>query len=367
MNIPFLDLGRAHRALREEILAALAATYDASRFCLGRDVEAFERAFAAASGARDAVGVNNGTSALHLAARALDLGPGDEVIVPAFTFIASAWTASHVGATPVFADIEPHTFTLDPADVAARITRHTKAIVAVHLFGQAARMDELLALAEKHRLIVIEDCAQAHLTTYRGRPVGLLGDAGTFSFYPTKNLGGIGEGGAVISRRTEITERIRLLRAHGMAVRYRHDEIGYNHRMEGLQAAALNVKLKHLHAWTERRREIAHRYITGIQLTDLELPPVPEYGESVYHQFTVRHPRRDDLREHLTENGVGTDTIYPYPLHLQPCYAHLGYQPGSLPFAEACARTVLSLPIFPELTEAEIDHVIASVNRFSRP
>jgi dTDP-4-amino-4,6-dideoxygalactose transaminase len=364
MNVPFLDLGRSHRELRAEILAALAATYDANRFCLGRDVEQFEQTFAAACGATDCIAVNNGTSALHLLARALHLGPGDEVIVPAFTFIASAWTASYVGATPVFADIERDTFTLDPKDVAARITPRTKAIVIVHLFGQAAKMDELLALAAKHKLAVIEDCAQSHLATYRGQPVGLLGDGGTFSFYPTKNLGACGEGGAVISRRPEILQHVKLMRVHGMAVRYRHDDVGYNFRMEGFQGAVLNVKLPHLLAWTERRRAIARRYRAGIKLADLASPPVPEYGESVYHQFTIRHPRRDALREHLAKSGVGTDTIYPIPLHLQPCYAGAGQKAGSLPAAEECGRTVLSLPIFPELTDAEVDHVIAAVNRF---
>jgi dTDP-4-amino-4,6-dideoxygalactose transaminase len=364
MKVPFLDLNRPHQALRAEILAALAATYDANRFCLGKDVDEFERAFATACGASDSVGVSNGTTALHLVARALDLGPGDEIIVPAFTFIASAWTASYVGARPVFADIEPATFCLDPQHVAALITPRTKAIVVVHLFGQSAPMDELLAIAAKAKIPVIEDCAQSHLATYRGRPVGLLGDAGTFSFYPTKNLGGCGEGGAIISRRPEILASARLLRAHGMAVRYRHDEVGYNYRMEGFQGAALGVKLRHLHAWTERRRAIARRYRAEIRLADCALPTVPEWGESVYHQFTVRHPRRDALREHLTKSGVGTDTIYPIPLHLQPVYANLGYKAGDLPRAEACAQTVLSLPIFPELTEAEVNHVIASVNAF---
>jgi len=364
MKVPFLDLTRPHQALRTEILAAIAAAYDANRFCLGKDVEDFERAFAAASGASDSVGVSNGTTALHLVARALGLGPGDEVIVPAFTFIASAWTASYVGARPVFADIDPATFCLDPEHVASLLTPRTKAIVVVHLFGQAAPMDELLAIAARAKVAVIEDCAQAHLATYRGRPVGLLGDAGTFSFYPTKNLGGCGEGGAIVSRRPEITASARLLRAHGMAVRYRHDEVGYNYRMEGFQGAALGVKLRHLSAWTERRRAIARRYRAGITLADCALPATPAWGESVHHQFTIRHPRRDALREHLTARGVGTDTIYPIPLHLQPVYAELGYKPGSLPRAEACAQTVLSLPIFPELTEAEIDHVIASVNAF---
>ncbi|BET68567.1 DegT/DnrJ/EryC1/StrS family aminotransferase [Opitutales bacterium ASA1] len=364
MNVPFLDLSRQHKALRDEVLAALAATYDANRFCLGRDVEDFERAFAAASGASDCVGVNNGTTALHLVARALEIGPGDEVIVPAFTFIASAWTASYVGARPVFADIDLETFTLDPAQLDALVTPRTRAIVVVHLFGQPARMDEILAVAAKHRLPVIEDCAQAHLASYRGRPVGTMGDAGTFSFYPTKNLGACGEGGAIVSRRPEILAASRLMRVHGSNVRYRHDTVGYNYRMEGFQAAALNVKLGHLQAWTARRREIARRYSAGIRLADTAIPVVLEIGESVYHQYTIRHPRRDALREHLARLGVGTDLIYPAPLHLQPCYAELGYAPGSVPVAEEAARTVLSLPIFAELTDAEIDHVVAAVNSF---
>ncbi|MGH8019707.1 MAG: DegT/DnrJ/EryC1/StrS family aminotransferase [Opitutaceae bacterium] len=364
MNVPFLDLSRQHQALREDILAALAATYDANRFCLGRDVEEFERAFAAASGAGDCVGVNNGTTALHLVARALGIGPGDEVIVPAFTFIASAWTASHAGARPVFADIELDSFTLDPAKLEPLITPRTRAIVVVHLFGQPARMAEILAVAGRHRIPVIEDCAQSHLATCQGQPVGTIGDAGTFSFYPTKNLGACGEGGAIISTRPEILKASRLMRVHGSSVRYRHDEVGYNYRMEGFQAAALNVKLRHLPAWTARRREIARRYAAGIRLADTTTPVVPDLGESVYHQYTIRHPRRDALREHLTRQGVGADLIYPIPLHLQPCYGELGHQPGSIPMAEEAARTVLSLPIFPELTEKEIDHVIASVNGF---
>ncbi len=364
MNVPFLDLGRQHRALREDILAALAATYDANRFCLGRDVEDFERDFARASGATDCLGVSNGTTALQLVAHALGIGPGDEVIVPAFTFIASAWTASHVGARPVFADIEAASFTLDPAAIEPLLSSRTRAIVVVHLFGQPAAMDGIVALAARRGVAVIEDCAQAHLATHRGRPVGLIGDAGTFSFYPTKNLGACGEGGAIVSRRPEVLDRARLLRVHGSSVRYRHDAVGFNHRMEGFQAAALNVKLRRLREWTERRRVIARRYREGIRLVDTVLPAVLPTGESVHHQFTIRHPRRDALRAHLADRGVGTDLIYPSPLHLQPCFAELGYSEGALPVAEAAARTVLSLPIFPELTEAEIDHVIASVNAF---
>lgn len=364
MKVPFLDLSRAHQALREEILAAIAATYDGSRFCLGADVEAFEREFAAASGAADAVGVNNGTSALHLMARALNLGPGDEVVVPAFTFIASAWTASYVGAKPVFCDVDPRTFAATADTIAAALTPSSKAIVVVHLFGLSADMDPILELAAQRGLPVIEDCAQAHLATYKGRPVGLMGAGGTFSFYPTKNLGGCGEGGAVISKDPEVLKTTRLLRVHGSAVRYRHDAIGYNYRMEGFQAAALRVKLKHLNDWTRRRREIAARYREGIKLTGTVLPAPAPWGDSVYHQFTLLHPRRDALRAHLAENGVGTDLIYPAPIHRQPCYADLGYEEGALPVAESVCRNCLSLPIFPELTEAEIDHVIATVNSF---
>jgi dTDP-4-amino-4,6-dideoxygalactose transaminase len=364
MKVPFLDLAQAHGPLREEILSAWAATLDGNRFCLGRDVEEFERAFALASGAAEAVGVDNGTSALHLAALALGLGPGDDVVVPAFTFIATAWAASYVGARPVFADIDPAHYCVTAETIRAALTPRTRAIVVVHLFGQPAPMEEILALAAERGLKVIEDCAQAHLARYREQPVGLLGDTGTFSFYPTKNLGGCGEGGALIARDPAVLRLARVLRVHGSERRYFHDHVGYNYRMEGLQAAALNVKLKHLAHWTERRRAIAARYRAGLKLTDLFVPQPPAWGASVYHQFTVRHPRRDALREHLTQAGIGTDLIYPMPLHRQPCYAALNYAPGSLPRAEETCATCLSLPIFPELTDAQVDHVIATVNAF---
>ncbi len=334
MKVPFLDLTLQHQPLRDEILAAWAATLDGNRFCLGRDVEEFEKAFAAACGATDSVGVDNGTSALHLVSMALGLGPDDDVIVPAFTFIASAWTATYVGARPVFADIDPKHYCVTADTIRAVLTPKTKAIVVVHLFGQPAPMDDILALAAERGLKVIEDCAQAHLAQYRGRPVGLLGDAGTFSFYPTKNLGGCGEGGAVISKHADVLKRVRTLRVHGSDRRYYHDYVGGNFRMEGLQAGALSVKLKHLAKWTGRRRAIAARYRAGLKLAGLMVPQVPEWGEAVYHQFTVTHSRRDALREQLTKAEIGTDLIYPMPLHLQPCYAALGYKPGSIPQAE---------------------------------
>jgi len=364
MKVPFLDLTLQHQPLRDEILAAWAATLDGNRFCLGRDVEEFEKSFAVACGATDSVGVDNGTSALHLASMALGLGPGDDVIVPAFTFIASAWTATYVGARPVFADIDPKHYCVTADTIRAVLTPKTKAIVVVHIFGQSAPMDEILALAAERGLKVIEDCAQAHLAQYRGRPVGLLGDAGTFSFYPTKNLGGCGEGGAVISKHADVLKRVRTLRVHGSDRRYYHDYVGGNFRMEGLQAGALSVKLKHLAKWTARRRAIAARYRAGLKLAGLAVPQVPEWGEAVFHQFTVTHPRRDALREHLTKAEIGTDLIYPMPLHLQPCYAALGYKSGSMPQAERVCANCLSLPIFPELTDAQADHVIATINAF---
>jgi dTDP-4-amino-4,6-dideoxygalactose transaminase len=364
MKVPFIDLAPQHRALRDDALAALAATYDASRFCLGKDVEDFERNFGATLGYPGVVCMNSGTAPLHVACMVAGFGPGDEVVVPAFTFIASAWGPAYVGARPVFADIEDGTFNLDPASLEAAITPRTKGVVVVHLYGLPARMDELLAVARRHRLFVIEDCAQAVGAHYRGAPVGLLGDAGTFSFYPTKNLGGCGEGGAFVSRRQDVAAQARLVRVHGMERRYHHRIMGGNFRMDGFQGALLNVKLPHLASWTARRRAIAHRYFNGIRLEGAALPQAPNYGASVYHQFTITHPRRDALREHLSALGVGTDLIYPVPLHLQQCFASLGYGRGSFPVAERTADTCVSLPIFPELTDEQVGYVVDAVNSF---
>jgi dTDP-4-amino-4,6-dideoxygalactose transaminase len=364
MKVPFLDLSLQHKALREQALAALAATYDANRFCLGKDVEEFEKNFAAALGHPKALALNSGTSPLHIACMIAGFGPGDEVIVPPFTFISSAWGISYVGATPRFCDIEEGTFNLDPAKLEAAITPRTKGIIVVHLFGQPARMDEIMTIARKHRLFVIEDCAQAVAAKYKDVPVGSIGDVGTFSFYPTKNLGGCGEGGAMVAKDDAVLTRARHIRVHGSDRRYYHDIIGGNFRMDGFQGALLNVKLPHLPTWTARRQTIAQRYLSEIRLADVVLPTQPDYGRSVFHQFTIRHPRRDALREHLTKHEVGTDLIYPVPLHLQKCYAHLGQGEGSFPVAETAARTCVSLPIFPELTDDQVTHVIRSINAF---
>jgi dTDP-4-amino-4,6-dideoxygalactose transaminase len=364
MKVPFLDLSLQHRALREPALAALAATYDATRFCLGKDVEDFEQAFSTTLGYPKILGMNSGTAPLHVACMIAGFGPGDEVLTTPFTFISSAWGINYVGATPVFADIEEDTFNLDPARLEAAITPRTKGMIIVHLFGQPARMDEIMAVAKKHHLFVIEDCAQAVGAHYRDTPVGLIGDVGTFSFYPTKNLGGCGEGGAFVSRRAEVQTKARHIRVHGSDRRYYHDIVGGNFRMDGFQGALLNVKLPHLAAWTARRQAIAAHYLSGIKLADIRLPGQPSYGKSVFHQFTIRHPRRDALREHLTKHEIGTDLIYPVPLHLQKCYANLGRGKGSFPVAEHTAETCVSLPIFPELTDAQVDHVIQQINAF---
>lgn len=364
MKVPFLDLSLQHRALREPALAALAAAYDATRFCLGKDVEEFEQNFGKVLGYPRVLGMNSGTAPLHVSCMIGGFGQGDEVVTTPFTFISSAWGINYVGAKPVFADIEEGTFDIDPAKIEAAITPRTKGLIIVHLFGQPARMDEIMAIARKHNLFVIEDCAQAVGAKYKGTPVGLFGDAGTFSFYPTKNLGGCGEGGAFVSRREEVQTKARHIRVHGSDRRYFHDIVGGNFRMDGFQGALLNVKLPHLAAWTARRREIAGRYLAGIKLADVRMPDQPAYGQSVFHQFTIRHPRRDALREHLAKQEIGTDLIYPVPLHLQKCYAGLGYGVGSFPVAERAAKTCVSLPIFPELTDAQVDHVIKTVNAF---
>lgn len=364
MKVPFLDLAQQHAGLRAEILAGIAAAYDGNRFCLGRDVEDFERHFGAALGYTHPVAMNSGTSPLHVASLLAGFGPGDEVITTPFTFISTAWGISYVGARPVFCDIEAGTYNLNPDRLEAAITPRTKGIVVVHLFGQPARMKEIMAVAQRHRLVVVEDCAQAIGSKYEQTPVGLIGDCGTFSFYPTKNLGACGEGGAFVSRRPDWQEGARHIRVHGSDRRYHHDRLGGNFRMDGFQGAVLNVKLPRLAGWNARRRAIARRYLAELDLPELELPDQPAYGESVFHQFTVRHPRRDALRTHLAERGVGTDLIYPVPLHRQKCYAHLGYGEGSFPVAEKVAQTCVSLPIFPELTDEQVAHVVRTVNSF---
>lgn len=364
MKVPYFDLQAQIRALRPELDAAIARTLDQCSFCLGPDVAAFERDFATFSGAAHAVGFNSGTSALHVGLLLLDLKPGDEVITTPFTFVATSWAISYVGAKPVYVDIDDATCNLAPAKVERAITPRTKAIMPVHLYGQACDLAPLAAIAKKHGLHLVEDAAQAHGATYRGQPVGTFGALAGFSFYPGKNLGACGEAGALIMGDAALAERARSLREHGSKVRYYHDEIGYNYRMEGIQGAVLGVKLKHLAAWTAARRRIARRYTELLRGSPVKLQAELSGCDGAWHLYVVRHPRRDDLRAHLEKQGIGTGLHYPHPLHLQKCYAGLGHRAGDFPVTEAAARECLSLPIYPELTDAQVEHVAREVRAF---
>jgi len=364
MKVPYLDLSAQIRALRPELDAAIARSLDTGAFCLGPEVQQFEMEFAAFCSAAHCVGFNSGTSALHVAMRLLNIGPGDEVITTPFTFIATSWAIVYTGARPVFVDVEEATFNLDPRLVEKAITARTKAILPVHLYGQPCDLDPLLAIARHHHLPLVEDAAQAHGARYRGNRVGTMGEMSAFSFYPTKNLGACGEAGALVTNRADLAARARALREHGSRARYLHEEVGYNYRMEGIQGAVLRVKLTRLDAWNAARRAIARHYQELLQDTPLILPREAGYAESVYHLYTVRHPSRDRLKTHLEACGIGCAIHYPLPLHLQKCFGHLGYQPGDFPVAERAARECLCLPIYPELTGAQIEHVARSIREF---
>jgi dTDP-4-amino-4,6-dideoxygalactose transaminase len=308
--------------------------------------------------------MNSGTSALHVALLLLGIKPGDEVITTPFTFVATSWAISYVGAKPVFVDIDDATMTLDPKLVERTITSQTKAILPVHLYGHPFDVDAILDICRKHTLPLVEDACQAHGAKYKGKTVGTFGEISGFSFYPGKNLGACGEGGALVTNNPMFAARARSLREHGSTVRYYHDEIGFNYRMEGIQGAVLAVKLPHLQKWTDERRRVAHRYHELLKDTPLQLPREAAYAESAYHLYVVRHPRRDDLKKFLDENGIGCALHYPLPLHLQKCYAHLGHKIGDFPVAEKSARECLSLPVYPELTDSQIQHVATVIKSF---
>lgn len=362
--VPYLDLPAQLRGIRKEIDVAIARTIEHCSFCLGPDVVQFEKDFAAYCGAEHCIAFNSGTSALHVAMLLLNVGPGHEVITTPSTFVATSWAISYVGAKPVFVDVDDATFNLDPALVERAIAPRTKAILPVHLYGHPAHLDPLLALAGKHKLPLVEDAAQAHGATYSGRKVGTFGVMSCFSFYPGKNLGACGEGGALVTNNAAFATRARSLREHGSSQRYYHDEVGYNYRMEGIQGAVLGVKLKHLESWTKERRRVARHYNALLADTPLQLPREADYAQSAWHLYVVRHPKRDDLKKHLEANRIGCALHYPLPLHLQKCYASLGYKEGDFPVAEKAARQCLSLPIFPEMTEAQILRVAQVIKSF---
>ncbi|MCE9614615.1 MAG: DegT/DnrJ/EryC1/StrS family aminotransferase [Lentisphaerae bacterium] len=358
MKVPFLNL-RAHvDSLREPINAAIQSVLDATAFAGGPFVEKFEKEFATYCGGTYAAGVGNGTDALWLALLALGIGPGDEVITVPHTFIATAEAISLTGAKPVFVDITESTYTMDPALIEAAITPRTRAIMPVHLYGQPADMDPILAIARKHGLRVIEDACQAHGAQYRHRPAGSLADASGFSFYPGKNLGAFGEAGAVVSNHEDVIAKIKVLRDHGQPRKYVHSVVGWNARMDGIQGAVLSVKLAHLDAANDARRRHAARYAQLLgNVPALILPTEAAYARHIYHVYAVRCPQRDRVLQHMAERGVSCGIHYPVPLHLQEAYANLGLRQGTYPVSERCASEVLSLPMFPELTDAQILYV----------
>jgi dTDP-4-amino-4,6-dideoxygalactose transaminase len=367
IKAPYLDLKAQYHSIKPEIDAAIARVLDSSQFILGAEVAGFEQDFAAYCGATDCIALNSGTSALHLALLAAGIGPGDEVITVPFTFIASVAAIVYTGARAIFVDIDPSTFTLDPSAVEAAITSRTKAILPVHLYGHPADMDPLLDIAKRHGLIVIEDAAQAHGAKYKGRPAGTIGDIGCFSFYPAKNLGAYGEGGAVTTNNAEYAQTIRMLRDWGQDRKYHHLLRGYNYRMEGFQGAILRVKLRHLERWTEARRAVARKYDELLANCGLQLPVEMPWARHVYHVYTLRTDDRDGLKSALQAEGIQTAIHYAIPAHLQPAYADLGYSRGDIPQSEKAANQVLSLPIYPELSEQAILHVANGVRLACAP
>jgi dTDP-4-amino-4,6-dideoxygalactose transaminase len=359
--VPLVDLKAQYRAIKREIDDAVLRVLDSGQFILGEEVAAFEREFAAFCRAGETVALNTGTSALHLALLAAGIGPGDEVITTPFTFVATVSAIVYTGARPVLADIDPAYFTIDPVEIERRITPRTRAIMPVHLFGQPADMDPILDLAARRGLLVIEDAAQAHGADYQGRRCGSMGEIAAFSFYPGKNLGAYGEGGAAVTSSPERAARMRVLRDWGQDTKYEHTYKGYNYRMDALQGAILRVKLRHLEAWTDLRRSRARLYDRLLADGPVKTPLERAGCRHVYHVYTVRTPERDRLQASLRERGISTGIHYPIPVHLQRAHADLGYRRGDFPHAERAAAEVLSLPMFPEMSDAQVEEVVSCV------
>jgi dTDP-4-amino-4,6-dideoxygalactose transaminase len=353
-----------YRSIKPEIDAAIGSVLESSQFALGSEVAAFEREFAEYCGVAHAVGVNSGTSALHLALLAADIGPGDEVVTSPFTFVATVAAIFYTGARPTYADVDPRSFTIDPAKIEAAITPKTKAIMPVHLYGQIADMDPILDIARRRKLLVIEDAAQAHGARYKGKRAGSLGQLGCFSFYPGKNLGAYGEGGAVVTNDANLADAIRVLRDWGQTQKYRHTRRGYNYRLEGIQGAILRVKLRKLDGWNTARREHAAEYTKLLAHGPVKTPEAMAWGEHVFHVYAVRTADRAGLQKHLGDRQIQNGIHYPYPVHLQEAYADPAYPAGSMPQSEAAASEVLSLPMFAELSSAQIVEVAQAIQAF---
>jgi dTDP-4-amino-4,6-dideoxygalactose transaminase len=364
MNVPFVDLNAQYRSICEDIDRVVLDVIASSQFILGPDVRRFEEEFAAYCNARNGVSIDSGTSALELILRALDIGPGDEVITAANTFIATALAILATGAQPVLVDIDPETYTISVDSIAAAITPRTRAVMPVHLYGQPADMDPILDLADRHKLAVVEDACQAHGAFYKGRRAGSMGAAAAFSFYPAKNLGCYGDGGIVVTDSGHIAKRVRMLRDYGQREKYVHVTKGYNHRLDTIQAAVLRVKLPHLDEWNAARRAHARRYHDLLTGSGVILPMEASYAEHVYHLYVIRTAQRDALQAHLKERGIVTGIHYPIPIHLQQACRDLGYKAGDFPITEQCAAKILSLPMYAELTEAQLAEVAQRVREF---
>jgi len=366
MKVPFIDIKEQNRRIWPELREAIDGVMSEAQFILGPAVERFETAFAKFVGRNYCVGLNNGTSALHMALQACDVGPGDEVITTPHTWISTSWAISYVGAKPVFVDIDPATYNINPALIERAITPRTKAILPVHLYGQMCDMDALCRIAEEHNLLLIEDAAQAHGAKYDGRRSGAFGKIGCYSFYPGKNLGAFGEGGAVVTDDKNLADRIRRLRDHAQNGRHNHVELGHNTRMEGIQGAVLEVKLRHLDDWNAARMRHAERYQQLLaDVPGIQLPAAPKTGRHIWHIFAVLvdGDKRDALQKKLSELGVSTGVHYPTPVPLQPAYAYLGHKPGDFPVAEDVMHRCLSLPMFAEMTDAQMDWTAAALRR----
>lgn len=363
MNIPILDLTAQYKSIKSEIDAAIKGVVDSQHFILGPEVEAFESEVAAYCGTEYAIGVASGTDALILSLKALGIGPGDEVITTPFTFFATAEAVSIVGAKPVFVDIDPRTYCINPELIEDKITKNTKVVIPVHLFGQCADMDPILEVAKINNLKVIEDTAQAMGATYKGRQAGSMGDAGALSFFPSKNLGGFGDGGMIITNNKDIADKVRMLRVHGSTIRYIHSAIGTNSRLDALQAAVLRVKLKHLNGWLDSRRRIAEYYNDNLKgIDNLTTPYSPAHNGHTYHLYVLRvKPDPEKLSKFLNDQGIEARTYYPVSLHLQDCYKNLGYKKGVLPESESASPQTLAIPIYPELGREEMDAIISAI------
>lgn len=367
MNIPFVDLKIQYSRIKDEILQGINEVLDNTAYVCGKKVKLFEETFSKLQNVKYCAGLSSGTDALHTALVAINIQPGDEVIVPVNTFIATSESVSLCNGKPVFVDHNVNTYNIDTEKIEKAITGKTKAIIPVHLYGQPAEMDIILEIAKKYNLFVIEDCSQAHLSEYKGRLTGGLGDIGTYSFYPGKNLGAYGEAGAVVTNNPGLYNKMLKFRQHGSTEKYLHDIEGHNYRMEEIQAAVLNVKAKYINEWTDKRRKIAGKYtkeLSSIGVENLAVPYCSDDIKAVYHLYIVRTQRRDELSKYLNDKGIQTALHYPLPLHMQKAYKYLNYNEGDFPVAEKCCKQILSLPMYPEMTEKQTDYVISSIKSF---